>query len=141
MEHIGADCGVCKSAVCAAIHRVEDTLVKDGTIRLSGKKALHHKVRGAGLSEKAKRRSGVSGWYFMKSARHSANGKPNAALICRHFGTRQSQFYRRQARYGKTRLALPGTGSTAPKRKREPGYSRAPVAQAQTRGSRYSYII
>jgi hypothetical protein len=40
MEHIGYDWGVRKSTVCESIKWVEDTLVKDGTFRLPGKKAL-----------------------------------------------------------------------------------------------------
>jgi len=48
MEHIGIDYGVCKSAVCDAIHWAENTLVKDGTFSLSGKKALRRKPAEAG---------------------------------------------------------------------------------------------
>ena len=40
MEHIGFDYGVTKSTVCESIQWVEDTLKKDGTFKLPGKKAL-----------------------------------------------------------------------------------------------------
>jgi hypothetical protein len=40
MEHIGYDWGVKKSTVCESIKWVEDTLIKEGTFRLPGKKAL-----------------------------------------------------------------------------------------------------
>jgi transposase-like protein len=40
MDRIAADYGVCKSTVCLVIQWVEDTLVKDGTFALPGKKAL-----------------------------------------------------------------------------------------------------
>jgi hypothetical protein len=40
MEHIGCDYGVRKSTVCESIQWVEDTLTKDGTFRLPGKKTL-----------------------------------------------------------------------------------------------------
>jgi len=65
-------------------------------------------ARGAELSEKAKRRPGMPGWYFRKSARHSANGKKNAALTCRHFGMHRPRFYCQPARYDKTRTVPPG---------------------------------
>ena len=40
MEHIGFDYGVSKSTVCESIQWVENTLKKDGTFKLPGKKAL-----------------------------------------------------------------------------------------------------
>jgi hypothetical protein len=40
MEHIGGDYGVSKSTVCESIQWVENTLVKDGTFKLPGKKVL-----------------------------------------------------------------------------------------------------
>lgn len=40
MESIGADYGVRKSTVCASIQWVENTLAKDKTFRLPGKKVL-----------------------------------------------------------------------------------------------------
>jgi hypothetical protein len=40
MEHIGGDYGVSKSTVCESIQWVENTLIKDGTFKLPGKKAL-----------------------------------------------------------------------------------------------------
>jgi len=40
MEHIGNDWGVCKSTVCESIQWVENTLKKDGTFKLPGKKVL-----------------------------------------------------------------------------------------------------
>ena len=43
MDSIAAEYGVCKGTVCLAIQWVEDTLVKDGTFALPGKKALKRK--------------------------------------------------------------------------------------------------
>jgi hypothetical protein len=40
MESIGADYGVRKSTVCESIQWVEDTLAKDKTFKLPGKKVL-----------------------------------------------------------------------------------------------------
>jgi hypothetical protein len=40
MEHIGYDYGVCKSTVCETVQWVENTLKKDGTFALPGKKVL-----------------------------------------------------------------------------------------------------
>jgi hypothetical protein len=43
MDSIAAEYGVCKGTVCLAIQWVEDTLVKNGTFALPGKKALKRK--------------------------------------------------------------------------------------------------
>jgi hypothetical protein len=43
MDSIAAEYGVCKGTVCLVIQWVEDTLVKDGTFALPGKKALKRK--------------------------------------------------------------------------------------------------
>jgi hypothetical protein len=43
MDSIAAEYGVCKGTVCLSIQWVEDTLVKDGTFALPGKKALGRK--------------------------------------------------------------------------------------------------
>jgi len=43
MDSIAAEYGVCKGTVCLSIQWVEDTLVKDGTFKLRGKKALRRK--------------------------------------------------------------------------------------------------
>jgi hypothetical protein len=43
MDSIAADYGVCKGTVCLAIQWVEDTLVKDGTFALPGKRVLKRK--------------------------------------------------------------------------------------------------
>jgi len=40
MEHISGDYGVSKSTICESIHWVENTLIKDGTFDLPGKKVL-----------------------------------------------------------------------------------------------------
>ena len=40
MEHIGGDYGVSKSTICESIQWVENTLNKDGTFSLPGKKIL-----------------------------------------------------------------------------------------------------
>jgi hypothetical protein len=43
MDSIAAEYGVCKGTVCLAIKWVEDTLTKDATFALPGKKALKRK--------------------------------------------------------------------------------------------------
>jgi hypothetical protein len=43
MDSIAADYGVCKGTVCLSIQWVEDTLVKDGSFALPGKKTLKRK--------------------------------------------------------------------------------------------------
>jgi hypothetical protein len=43
MDSIAAEYGVCKGTVCLSIQWVEDTLTKDGTFALPGKKALKRK--------------------------------------------------------------------------------------------------
>ena len=43
MDSIAAEYGVCKGTVCLAIQWVEDTLTKDGTFALPGKKARKRK--------------------------------------------------------------------------------------------------
>jgi hypothetical protein len=43
MDSIAAEYGVCKGTVCLSIQWVEDTLVKDGTFALPGKKNLKRK--------------------------------------------------------------------------------------------------
>ena len=43
MDSIAVKYGVCKGTVCLSIQWVEDTLVKDGTFKLRGKKALKRK--------------------------------------------------------------------------------------------------
>ena len=43
MDSIAAEYGVCKGTVCLSIQWVEDTLAKDGTFALPGKKALKRK--------------------------------------------------------------------------------------------------
>jgi hypothetical protein len=43
MDSIAAEYGVCKGSVCLAIKWVEDTLAKDGTFALPGKRALKRK--------------------------------------------------------------------------------------------------
>jgi hypothetical protein len=43
MDSIAAEYGVCKGTVCLAIQWVEDTLVKDGSFALPGKKKLKRK--------------------------------------------------------------------------------------------------
>ena len=40
MEHIGGDYGVSKSTICESIRWVENTMEKDGTFKLPGKKVL-----------------------------------------------------------------------------------------------------
>ena len=40
MEHIGGDYGVSKSTICESIQWVENTLIKDGTFKLPGKRVL-----------------------------------------------------------------------------------------------------
>jgi hypothetical protein len=43
MDSIAAEYGVCKGMVCLSIQWVEDTLVKDGTFALPGKRVLKRK--------------------------------------------------------------------------------------------------
>jgi len=43
MDSIAAEYGVCKGTICLSIQWVEDTLEKDGTFALPGKKALKRK--------------------------------------------------------------------------------------------------
>jgi hypothetical protein len=43
MDSIGVEYGVCKGTVCLSIQWVEDTLTKDGTFALPGKKVLKRK--------------------------------------------------------------------------------------------------
>jgi len=43
MDSIAAEYGVCKGTVCLAIQWVEDTLMKDGTFKLPGKRVLKRK--------------------------------------------------------------------------------------------------
>jgi hypothetical protein len=43
MDRIAAEYGVCKGTVCLSIQWVEDTLVKDSTFALPGKKVLKRK--------------------------------------------------------------------------------------------------
>jgi hypothetical protein len=43
MDSIAAEYGVCKGTVCLSIQWVEDTLVKDGTFALPGKRVLKRK--------------------------------------------------------------------------------------------------
>jgi hypothetical protein len=43
MDSIAAEYGVCKGTVCLAVQWVEDTLVKDGTFELPGKRVLKRK--------------------------------------------------------------------------------------------------
>jgi hypothetical protein len=40
MEHIGLDYGITKGAVCKIVQWVENTLIKDGTFTVPGKKNL-----------------------------------------------------------------------------------------------------
>lgn len=44
MDDIGFSWGVCKSAVSDSIRWVEDTLIKEGTFRLPGKRSLRKKT-------------------------------------------------------------------------------------------------
>jgi hypothetical protein len=43
MDSIAAEYGVCKGTVCLSIQWVQDTLIKNGTFALPGKKALKRK--------------------------------------------------------------------------------------------------
>jgi hypothetical protein len=44
MDSIAAEYGVCKGTICLSIQWVEDTLVKDGTFALPGKRVLKRKT-------------------------------------------------------------------------------------------------
>jgi len=43
MDSLAAEYGVCKGTICLAIQWVEDTLIKDGSFALPGKRALKRK--------------------------------------------------------------------------------------------------
>jgi hypothetical protein len=83
------------------------------------------------LSEKAKRRLEVLDWRYKKSRYYSLSELPEVTVTCRHFGIRRSQFYRRKNRYDPQRLASLEPGSTAPKKKRRPEYSRDLAAKVR----------
>jgi transposase len=76
------------------------------------------------LSEQAKFRLKVFDWYRNSSPCFSFSGKPEAGLTCRRFGIHCSYFYQWKKRYEPKRLSSLENKRTAPKRKREPGYSR-----------------
>jgi transposase InsO family protein len=80
------------------------------------------------LSEDAKFRLRVFDFYYQSSARFSESGKADAALTCRRLGIHRSYFYRWKARYDKRNLSSLEAKSTAPKKRREPEYSRELVA-------------
>jgi hypothetical protein len=50
MDSIATEYGVCKGTVCLSIQWVEDTLVKDGTFALPGKKKLKRKSASISMS-------------------------------------------------------------------------------------------
>jgi transposase len=84
------------------------------------------------LSEKAKFRLKVFGCYRNEPPRFSLTGLPDAGLgiyaeTRRHFGIHRSYFYRWKERYDPKRLSSLENKPSAPKGKREPGYSREPV--------------
>jgi transposase InsO family protein len=85
------------------------------------------KLREVDLSKEAKRRLEIIDWYFLKSPYKSLSGKADAKLTCRHFGIHRSQFYRWLKRYNPKNIKSLEKTSTAPKKKREPEYSRALV--------------
>jgi hypothetical protein len=43
MDSFAVEYGICKGSICLAVQWVEDTLVKDGTFALPGKKKLKRK--------------------------------------------------------------------------------------------------
>jgi len=75
------------------------------------------------LSKAARFRISVFDYYFLESARFSANGKPNASITCRRFGIHRSYFYRWMKRYNKHDLTSLENRPSAPKKKRTPTYS------------------
>lgn len=92
------------------------------------KAAELHSVK---LSKEARHRLEILDWYFKKSGKGSASGKPNAALTCRHFGIHRSYFYRWLKRYDRKNLATLEEKSTAPARRRKPCYSRELVEKVR----------
>jgi len=74
------------------------------------------------LSAKAKFRLKVFDWHTHESPKYSANGKPDAKRMCRHFGLPRSTFYRWKKRFDKTSPASLENKSTAPKKRRGPSY-------------------
>ena len=83
------------------------------------------------LSEKAKHRQEVLDWYYKKSRYYSVPGLSEVTVTCRHFGMHRSQFYRWKNRYDPKRPASLEPRSTAPKKKREPEYSRELAAHVR----------
>jgi putative transposase len=79
------------------------------------------------LSKKAKRRLEIFDWYRSQSPKFSLSGKAEAKLTCRHFGIQRSEFYRWKKRFDPKRLSSLEDESRAPKKKREPEYSRGLV--------------
>jgi hypothetical protein len=85
----------------------------------------------AELSEKAKHRLEVLDWYYEKPQYYFFPGRTEVTVACQHFGMRRSQFYRRKNRYDPRRPASLEPGTTAPKKKREPEYSRDLAAKVR----------
>jgi hypothetical protein len=79
------------------------------------------------LTEKAKHRLKILDYYFKKSPAFSSNGKPNAALTCRHFGIHRSYFYFWLKRYQRKRLSSLENRPTAPLNRRRPEYPQSLV--------------
>ncbi|MDR1468295.1 MAG: hypothetical protein LBT00_03260, partial [Spirochaetaceae bacterium] len=76
------------------------------------------------LSAEAKLRLKILDYYYRSSAQFSRSGKPDAVLTCRHFGIHRPLFCRWKARSDKTRLSSLENRPAAPKKKRQPEYSR-----------------
>jgi transposase InsO family protein len=89
------------------------------------------RMRPVSLSRGAKFRLKVFDWYYERSSRYSAEGKPNASVTCRHFGIQRSYFYRWLARYNKKDLRSLECESRAPKKRRGPQYSRKLVKEVR----------
>jgi transposase InsO family protein len=83
------------------------------------------------LSAKAKFRLEVFDYYYLKSARFSLTGLPDASLTCRHFGIHRSYFYRWKTRYDKHRLSSLENKPTVPEKQRTPSYSRELVSNVR----------
>jgi transposase len=83
------------------------------------------------LSQKAKFRLKVIDYYLRSSAEFSKTRSPDVTLTCRHFGIHRSYFYRWLARFDARRLSALENRSSAPKKKREPEYSRELAKRAR----------
>ena len=70
-------------------------------------------------------------WHRNESPKFSGDGRPNAVLTCRHFGLHKSYFHRWNKRFDRRSLSTLEDMPTAPKKKREPSYTRELVGRVR----------